>query len=155
MARKSLIDKDELIHRTEQEMNASYGVHRKKVYKWTEHNQWTSEELETWKREKANMYCRMRNENKAKMARLFTKTFNNGYIEECLKKYGICLNSMSRAFFMDNAAPILKSYVESIVLPALEKECGIEGVKIRGKRITGNTYNILDWERAKIIKNNK
>ena len=147
MTRKSMINQEELIRRTEEYVNQWRQGPLKLSYanRWN----WNEEEKKAWKNAKANVYCRMRAENRSKTKAFWLEQMDNGTFNAFFKKYGLVVYC-GNVRFANNAAPILTKYVKDIVLPALEKEMNIKGVALKKDYITGLTYDILNWEKAEI-----
>ena len=148
MTRKSMIDQDELIRRTEEYVNQWRQGPLKLSYanRWN----WNEEEKKAWKSAKANVYCRMRAENKERCKTFWLEQMDNGCFKEFFKKYGLVIIN-GRVRFADYGSFILTSYLNNRVLPQLEKEMNIKGVKLKGKRASGMSSNLLNWEHAEVI----
>ena len=84
-----------------------------------------------------------------KMKHFFTYTCNNGGLQQVLAKHGLrlCGDGLVR----DNGCSkiLFKHYLENVVLPAIEKELGITGIKIR-KNPSILTQNLFEWYKAEI-----
>jgi len=147
MTKKSLIDKDTLIRETEEYVNQWAGSY-KLLYK--ERDKWGDLDKRRWKNAKAVVYARLRAQNKEKNKNFWIQTFNNGCIDEFLKKYGLRRYG-NRIAFYDCGSFLFKQYLENVVLPAFESELNIKGVKLRTKRISGMSQDLFDWEKAEIL----
>lgn len=141
-----LINKDELIRRTEEYLNQWKG---NTPLKYSEFNTWGDIDKQRWKNAKATVYARMRSENREKMKDFWLKQMDNGSFQAFFHNCGLRI-CCGKVIFEDNAAPILTSYIKNVVLPKLEKEMNVKGVKLRSKRISGMTQDIFNWEHAEI-----
>jgi len=147
MTKKTLLDTNELNRRTEDYVNRYLPGPLKMYYSDRAH--WNAEQKDNWQRAKANVYAQMRAENKQKNKNFWLNTFNNGCIDEFLKKYGLRKYG-NRVVFWDCGSFLFKQYLEAVVLPAFESELNIKGIKLKSKRITGLTQDLFDWEKAEI-----
>lgn len=146
MTRKTLVDKDILIARTEEYVNQWAGNY-KLLYK--ERAKWGEIDKQRWKNAKANVYHQLRQENKRRCKQFWLEQMDNGSFKEFFKKCGLMVWN-GQVCFADCGSVILTHYINNQVLPRLEKEMNIKGVKVRHKRITGMTNDIFDWEQAEI-----
>lgn len=146
MTRKSLVDSNELIKRTEKEVNC--WSHTKKIY-YKERDTWTDEEKLRWRNAKSTVYARMRAENRDKTRNFWLKQMNNGLFEKFFEKYGLMICG-DRVRFAKCGSPVLTSYLNEIVLPALEKEMGVSKVRLKSNYNTGMTNDLFNWEHAEV-----
>lgn len=146
MTRKSLVDSNELIKRTEKEVNC--WSHNKKIY-YKERDTWTDEEKLRWRNAKSTVYARMRAENRDKTRNFWLKQMNNGLFEKFFEKYGLMICG-DRVRFAKCGSPVLTSYLNEIVLPALEKEMGVSKVRLKSNYNTGMTNDLFNWEHAEV-----
>ena len=146
MTKQSLIDKDTLIRKTEEYVN-QWSYNHKLYYK--DRKDWTEEEKQRWKNAKANVYYQLRQENKKRSKQFWLEQMDNGSFKEFFKRCGLMVYN-SQVCFADCGSLILTHYINTQVLPRLEKEMNIKGVKLKHKRITGMTNDIFDWEHAEI-----
>ena len=146
MNNKTLVDCDELIRRTEEYINQIFGVWK---IKYSERATWTDMERKKWKDTKAVVYARMRAENREKNRHMWIDQLGQGCFKEFFKKYGLTVYQ-GQVRFLDCGAPILTSYLNNVVLPALENEMNIKGVKVNKKRLSGLSNDLFNWERAEI-----
>lgn len=102
---------------------------------------------------KAALYSEYRNlyqkVKKARAADLWTKTFNTGVLNKFLIKYGFKIVD-NQVCAIDCGRPLIEWVLDTYVIPNLEKELGIKGVK-RIKRATANSRNVLDWSKAEVV----
>lgn len=145
MTRKSLINKEELIKRTEEFLK----VGTIDTYNYSERNTWSDYMKAHWKSTYSMMYARMRAENKEKNRHMWIEQLGQGCFQEFFKKYGLRVYG-NKVIFVDCGAPILTSYINNVVLPAIESEMNITGVKLNKKRISGMSQDIFDWEKAEV-----
>ena len=140
-----LVDTEELIRRTEEYLNSNtidkYYYHERKT--WDEHKKLN------WRNAKSNIYARMRAENQRRNRHIWIDQLGQGCFKEFFKKYGLTVYQ-GQVRFLDCGAPILTSYVNNVVLPAIEKEMNIKGVKLNRKRLSGLSNDLFNWERAEI-----
>lgn len=84
-----------------------------------------------------------------KMKHFFTHTCNSGGLQQVLTKHGLklCGDGLVR----DNGCikTLFKHYLENVVLPDIEKELGIIGIKIH-KNPSTLTQNLFEWYKAEI-----
>ena len=147
MTRKSMVDSNELIRRTEEEVNC--WSHTKKLY-YKERNTWTDEEKVRWRNARSNVYARMRAENRDKTRNFWLQQMDNGTFKEFFKKYGLTIYG-NRVRFANCGSSVLTAYLKNIVLPALEKEMNIKGVILKNSNYnTGMTNDLFNWEKAEI-----
>ncbi len=140
-----LVDTEELIRRTEEYLNRN----TIDKYDYKEYKSWNDYMKANWKSTKANIYARMRAENKEKNRHMWIDQLGQGCFKEFFKKYGLTVYQGQVRFF-DCGAPILTSYINNVVLPALENEMNIKGVKVNRKRLSGLSNDLFNWERAEI-----
>lgn len=89
-----------------------------------------------------------------RMRKFFTQTCNSGGLNALLKEYGLRITA-DGSVRDDTASTVLfKNYLNDIVLPAIEKELGIKGIKVH-KKPTYNTLNLLQWYKAEIVTPNE
>ena len=98
--------------------------------------------------EKLNPYQK-RVQQEERMRHLFTQTFNTGGLNEILQRYGLKMFGDGTVRDRGAVNKIFKDYLEQIVLPAIEKELGIKGIKIHPKPST-LTQNLFRWYKADI-----
>ncbi len=84
-----------------------------------------------------------------RMRQLFTRTFNTGGLNQLLERYGLKMFSDGTVRDRGAVNKIFKDYLEQIVLPAIEKELGITGIKIHPRPST-LTQNLFRWYKADI-----
>lgn len=139
-----LVDKEKLIATVERASGLRY-----KDYK-----NFTEEQKNVWRYNYNYHYSLLRKERKHQMSKMFLQDFNTGYMQEFFNKYGLNVwNNQVR--FTNCGSPILKSYLQTVVIPAMEKELNIKGVKIKNKHVSGMSSNLFDWDRAEIIEDKK
>lgn len=98
--------------------------------------------------EKLNSYQkRVQKENK--MRKFFTYTCNTGGLNELLKKYGLRMTPNGAVRDDTASSALFKSFLENTVIPAIEKELGIKGIKVH-KKPTHLTLNLFQWYKAEI-----
>ncbi len=88
-------------------------------------------------------------EKEAKNKRLFTNTFNTGGLNQVLAKHGLRLTPNGDV--VDNGCSVIlfKQYLETVVIPDIEKELGISSIKVH-KKPTHVTRNLFQWYKATI-----
>ena len=91
-----------------------------------------------------------RTQKEKKMRHFFTHTCNSGGLNQILAKHGLRLCGMD-GLVRDNGCSkiLLKHYLEQVVLPEIEKELGITGIKIH-KNPSMLTQNLFEWYKAEI-----
>ena len=85
-----------------------------------------------------------------KMRKFFTQTCNTGGLNALLKQYGLRMCSDGSVRDDTASTMLFKNYLNDIVLPAIEKELGITGIKVH-KKPTHLTLNLLQWYKAEIV----
>lgn len=85
-----------------------------------------------------------------KMRHFFTHTCNNGGLNQVLAKHGLRLCGMDGLVRDNGCSRILfKHYLENVVVPAIEKELGITGIKVHPNP-SYLTQNLFRWYKAEI-----
>lgn len=139
-----LVDKEKLIAIVERASGLRYKDYKK----------FTPNEKEVWRYNYNYNYSLLRKERKHQMSKMFLQDFNTGYMQEFFKKYGLSVwNNQVR--FIACGEAVLKSYLQTVVIPAMEKELNIKGVRVRAKGVTGMSSDVFDWDRAEIVEDNK
>lgn len=90
-----------------------------------------------------------RRQKEQKMNHFFTHICNNGGLNQVLAKHGLCLYSDGTVRDRGCSKALLKHYLEHVVLPEIEKELGITGIKIH-KNPSILTQNLFEWYKAEI-----
>lgn len=90
-----------------------------------------------------------RRQKEQKMRHFFTQTCNTGGLNELLAKHGLRLYNDGTVRDRGCSMLLLKHYLEQVVLPAIEKELGITGIKLR-KNPSMLTQNLFEWYKAEI-----
>ena len=91
-----------------------------------------------------------RTQKEKKMRHFFTHTCNSGGLNQLLAKHGLRLCGMDGLVRDNGCVTILfKHYLEQVVLPEIEKELGITGIKIH-KNPSTLTQNLFEWYKAEI-----
>lgn len=98
--------------------------------------------------EKLTPYQKRRQEEE-KMKRFFTYTCNSGGLQQVLAKHGLRLCGDGLVRDHGCAKILFKHYLENVVLPDIEKELGITGIKIH-KNPSALTQNLFEWYKAEI-----
>ena len=90
-----------------------------------------------------------RRQKEQKMRHFFTQTCNTGGLNQVLAKHGLRLYSDGTVKDRGCVTILFKRYLEHVVLPAIEKELGITGIKLR-KNPSMLTQNLFEWYKAEI-----
>ncbi len=90
-----------------------------------------------------------RRKQEEKMRRFFTQTCNTGGLNQVLAKHGLRLYSDGTVKDRGCVTILFKHYLEQVVLPAIEKELGITGIKVH-KNPSTLTQNLFEWYKAEI-----
>lgn len=85
-----------------------------------------------------------------KMRHFFTYTCNSGGLNELLKRYGLRMTPNGAVRDDTASSALFKEFLEKMVVPAIEKELGIKGVKVH-KKPTHLTLNLFQWYKAEIV----
>lgn len=78
-----------------------------------------------------------------KMRRFFTQTCNTGGLNQVLSKHGLCLHSDGTIRDVRCSKALFKHYLERVVLPDIEKQLGITGIKVH-KNPSTLTQNLFE-----------
>lgn len=148
--RQTILNQDELNRRTEKEVNC-YAYHKKLYYK--DRKTWTDEDKKRWRNARSNVYARMRAENRDKTRNFWLKQMNNGVFEKFFEKYGLMIYN-GHVRFAKCGSPVLTTYLNEIVLPALEKEMSVKRVTLRSNYNTGMSNDLFNWEHAEVTGSN-
>lgn len=91
-----------------------------------------------------------RTQKEKKMRHFFTHTCNSGGLNQVLAKHGLRLCGMD-GLVRDNGCvtKLFEQYLKYVVLPDIEKELGITGIKIH-KNPSTLTQNLFEWYKAEI-----
>ncbi len=141
--RKPLVTKEEIIKAMEEEYKKYPG------FTWANRANWPERYHQLWKETRPTIYARLRRVNRERTSQFWTCTFNNGCLDAVLKKYGLTRWGNTIQFYQGGSV-ILTDYLNKIVIPALEKELNITGIKPARKRCSGYTKDLLNWENAEI-----
>lgn len=90
-----------------------------------------------------------RRQKEQKMNHFFTCVCNNGGLNQVLAKHGLCLYSDGTVRDRGCSKILLKNYIERVVLPDIEKELGITGIRVH-KNPSMLTQNLFEWYKAEI-----
>lgn len=84
-----------------------------------------------------------------KMRHFFTETCNTGGLQEVLKKHGLRL--CGNGYIKDDGCvnKLFEQYLKDVVLPDIEKELGIIGIKVH-KKPSSLTSNLFKWYKTEI-----
>lgn len=148
--RQTILNQDELNRRTEKEVNC-YAYYKKLYYK--DRKAWTDEDKKRWRNARSNVYARMRAENRDKTRNFWLKQMNNGVFEKFFEKYGLTIYN-GHVKFAKYGSPVLTYYLNEIVLPALEKEMGVKGVRLKSNYLTSMSSDLFNWEHAEVTGSN-
>ena len=102
--------------------------------------------------EKLTPYQKRRNKED-KMRKFFTQTCNTGGLQEVLAKHGLRMTWDGSVRDGCCVKTIFKHYLEYAVLPDIEKQLGITGIKIH-KNPSTLTQNLFEWYKAEIKEDN-
>lgn len=90
-----------------------------------------------------------RRQKEEKMKRFFTYTCNSGGLQRVLAKHGLRLCGDGLVRDHGCTKILFKHYLENVVLPDIEKELGITGIKVH-KNPSALTQNLFEWYKAEI-----
>lgn len=99
-------------------------------------------------------YYKKRVQKENKMRKFFTQTCNTGGLNELLRKHGLVMHADGTVKDNGACSQLLKSYLNDIVLPAIEKELGIKGIKVHDNP-SPLTLNLFRWSKAEIVNPNE
>ena len=159
MAKEQLIPKDELDYQTKEYIKDSCDKTTYDILFSTARKDWTKDQKELYKNARATIYARLRAELKRKSAKMWVETLTAGNLEPWLKNHGI---NVYKSYYSDDvyfgckqlANQLVKHYIEKVIIPGLEKDLNITGVKMT-RNTTSDCQNCLDFSRAQIKSNNK
>lgn len=152
MTKECLISKQELDSQTKHYIEITYGSdYCKKLY-GKPRKQWDDDEVSRYKNARSTTYCRLRTSLKKKTAKMWIETLTAGNLKPWLNKHGI---AVSRYYNGDTqfsckklANYLVRFYIENTLIPSMEKELNITGVKMT-KNTSACCQNCLDFSRAK------
>ena len=99
----------------------------------------------------SNCYNALRRESELEKRNFWITMAGDGNFNAELNKYGLKVRHNGSIDFIDMAKPILKRYLEEIVIPALEKTFQIKGIKVN-RNISPMAYSsILNMEDVEIV----
>ena len=90
-----------------------------------------------------------RRQKENKMRHFFTNTCNSGGLQQVLARHGLRMYSDGAIKDYGCVKAIFKHYLEHVVLPDIEKELGITGIKVH-KSPSALTQNLFEWYKAEI-----
>lgn len=148
MTRKTILDKEEFERRFQERLKA-LKTHNPYMYDFVEkpRKEWDDEDKRNYRNTRSLLYCEMRRELLDKRNKLWAMDITRIGINEVLNSLGLKMCNDGRVRCINSGAPILKWFIEKIVLPQLKDKCGITGVKMR-RNATPNCYNLLDFTQA-------
>ena len=88
-------------------------------------------------------------QKEAKMRKFFTQTCNTGGLQEVLAKHGLRMTWDGSVRDGCCVHTIFKHYLEKVVLPDIEKQLGITGIRVK-KNPSTLTQNLFEWYKAEI-----
>lgn len=154
MTKETLIPKEILLESMMRVIEYQYCYKKSKAYELVHKDKslLTEEEKAILKSVRANCYSRLRRELVHKSIS-FWKKFSAGNLEPFLNKFGLAFNcdNINCEVAADN---LVRHYIENTVIPALEKELNIYGVRMI-PNTKAHSYNCLDFSRARAGKENK
>jgi hypothetical protein len=111
---------------------------------------WTAEDKTEYKNEYSCAYHREKQRAKRKASIFWTETMDNGCIKQMFEEMGLEIrNGKTRC--INSGEQIVEWYIREKVLPRLEEQFNITGVKLRSHP-TANSTDLLDWTKADIKK---
>ena len=99
-------------------------------------------------------YYQKRVQKENKMRKFFTQTCNTGGLNELLNRYGLVLHSNGVVRDKTASTKLFQQYLEEVVVPAIEKELGIKGIKVHPNP-SPLTQNLFKWYKAEIVNPNE
>lgn len=90
-----------------------------------------------------------RRKQEEKMRHFFTQICNTGGLNQVLARHGLHMYSDGTIKDRGCVKKIFKHYLEHVVLPDIEKELGITGIKVH-KSPSTLTQNLFEWYNAEI-----
>lgn len=84
-----------------------------------------------------------------KMKKFFTQVCNSGGLDQILAKHGLRLCGDGSVRDGGCVKALFKEYLNNIVLPDIENELGITGIKVH-KNPSSLTQNLFEWYKAEI-----
>ena len=126
-----------------------YGYSDNDLYK--PKKEWSDGLKQDYRNEYSNQYNALRRERKQKKNDFWITMAGKGNIELILKQFGLKLNYQNKIVFKNMAREVLKSYLETIVIPKLEEVFNLTGIKV-GKDTSPMCAGVLNLEDAEIKK---
>lgn len=111
---------------------------------------WTEEDKAEYRSEYSCAYHRERQRAKHKANIFWTETMDNGCIKQMFEEMGLEIYN-GRTRCINSGEKIVEWYIKEKVLPRLEEQFNIVGVKLR-THPTANSTDLLDWTNADIKK---
>lgn len=111
---------------------------------------WTDEDKAEYRSEYSCAYHRERERAKHKANIFWTETMDNGCIKQMFEEMGLEIYN-GRTRCINSGEKIVEWYIKEKVLPRLEEQFNIVGVKLR-THPTANSTDLLDWTKADIKK---
>jgi len=90
-----------------------------------------------------------RRQKEQKMNHFFTSVCNSGGLNQVLARHGLRLYSDGTVRDRGCSKTIFKHYLENVVLPDIEKNLGITGIRVH-KNPSMLTQNLFEWYKAEI-----
>jgi len=149
MTRETLIPKSELEYQTKHYIDITYGSDYCNNLFNKPRKEWDEEEKIRYRNARSCTYCRLRSQLKTKAAKMWTNTLTAGNLKPWLSRHGINTYDGSNYSCRKLADSLIKYYIQNTVIPAMEKELNITGVKMT-KNTSANCMNCLDFSRAKV-----
>lgn len=111
---------------------------------------WTAEDKAAYKSEYSCAYHREKQKAKRKANIFWTETMDNGCIKQMFEEMGLKIAD-GKTRCINSGEQIVEWYIKEKVLPRLEEQFNIVGVKLRSHP-TANSTDLLDWTKADIKK---
>ena len=148
MTKETLIPKAELEQQTKHYIEITYGSNYCNDLFKKPRKEWDEEEKIRYRNAKSCTYHRLRTKLKKETARVWTNKLTAGNLRPWLSKHGINTYDGTNYNCCKLADSLVKYYIQNTVIPAMERELNITGVRMT-KNTSAMCMNCLDFSRAR------
>lgn len=147
MTKETLLDKKQYDKRVAEEV-ASRHYYFSSNFNYEDKKTWTDNDKREVRNAKSLIYHQMRQELKTKHNKFWMDTMDTGNLKNLLNRFGLQV-FRGNVRCADTGSYIIKAFLEQIVIPAIEKEIGITGIRLK-KRCSALSNSLLDFTFAEI-----
>jgi predicted nucleic acid-binding Zn ribbon protein len=148
------IDRERLAKMVEDRMFKGYVWYRDSMLNKTLlQRKLSDEEKRELRNCRANCYNELRDEKRNKSANFWCEKMTAGNLKNLLNRAGFTVRD-GNVYCSDSGRAILKWYVDYAVLPLIEKEIGLTGIKLR-KNVGPSGDKMFDFCDCHIVENKK